>query len=1300
MNELSAMLTRRQEVLAQLEAAHIKLAKNVMAAVGKRTSKMRSKKRDEGKGGMGGVGGGELNGKALKAEAKLSNQFKGSDDTKNTAETEEYSNNQDVEKEAVEKSRKQLEEEALEDLTRRLARFSPNNKGRHGREAQMRGDEVEDEMNVMAETVWESLATVPRELLDPYQPATRLSALFRGQTVPTVDYLLTKLNLLTALVTEMRARPPSSYEPTSTAFVTFRDPRQARMVWRELKSQIVVRVRLAPEVKDLDWERLMRTSFTGDLARGLGVNAFFWGLTIFWIIPIQLLTSVLFSVKNLKLVFPPVESFFQANPGVEAFVSVTLPTVLVSLITMAVPEIIFQISKRAQGFVTFSALYDQCLCRYWKFIICNVVIFFCIGVTTIETILQQVVISGDLLLTIAFSFPAAAPFYVSYLILGISLHSGFELFGFMVPLIQHLGARKAFTPRARALKTLPRNFNRYYWLPFHTLIATIVFIFAILNPLVIPFALVYIFVAMIVFKKNFAYVYFRRFNEKDGVVYFTRLLRFSLDGLLIGQIVIVVFFAVTNQRAVYIGMSALLTPFTVAFKLFGTRLWASQSRALDDDEANALCGISVNYAPANGTEDQTPGSHFSTGSRSDGSPLDARARGRYPTVLPAPSTGSAFYRVWHRVHDSFNANGHDKSSYVATAHARGQQLANPVQFGAKSLASAPMGVVKETAGNVSHFKNAITLTFGRNKNYEKKEQPEEVAAREVEEAVVASQDLPMMAAAGDAEFKEEKEIKKQASKEDVSNLRAKSQRRRPSRRGSSRSESRPFLSGADAVLMNAPVEHDAGDMSFNYGDEAGYEARMARTPSGTPRRPSRRGSAYQSPPRLGTTESGYLSDEKGRRLSEFGHLVPAHESEELKAAAAEDAANQESALEDEEEEDEDAHRDLVCPHANVRWDDTPSNSARYNNPFYNTELDPFLWLPRDPSGYVGEWDEEDEEESEFAEKGQFDDGSDDDGGLDAIHGDEQILLTGSLARHLEEVEDVEDVPDPAASLPRAVLADYKKAIRRGSQMDDSQEDSSTFAGNNTLTRHESVLSHSSFRSPTLSARMRVDGDGDRPPSPIDLRSSPTNALRPVSSNDRDQDKLRRKSTKRKDTAGSIPAFDLSSPTDQQHSAPIPEASSSPISPTPASAPPAPALHFDEAKVAGHDHKASTQGPSRPSNLLPPSTEQRVFSSPAAGVSFQTPTQGLERNTAGGSSHFRYGTGASGMSGASLKSGVTSLGRNRTISMKKALQAEVMEEERRLLLKEKLGTVKRKTALLKGTTQKMENEQSEALQRGE
>ena len=481
MNELSAMLSRRQEVLAQLEAAHIKLAKSVLQKVGKQTQKMRKDKKG---GDMGGVGMGR------NKESRLMSVLRRKKDGKEAPSSQE-----DVEKDAA----MQLREDVLRlsDLTYRLARFSPDNQGHHTREPEFRGGEYETSKgNSMAETVWEALADVPRELLDPFQPVTRLSSLFRGQKVPTIDYLLTKLNLLTALVTEMRSRPPTSYEATSTAFVTFRDPRQARMVWRELKSQIVVKVRLAPEVKDLDWERLMRTSFTGDIVRGFSVNAFFWAFTILWVIPVGLLSTSLFSVDKLEGLFPTVENFFRNNPNFQGFISNTLPSLIVSLLTMCVPELIFQISKRAQGFVTFSALYDQCLCRYWKFVICNVVIFFCVGATTVQSIIFQIGKDNTVLNSIAFAFPTAAPFYISYLILGMGLHTGFELLGFMVPLIQHLGARKAPTPRSRALKTLPRNFNRYYWLPFHVLILSIVFLFALLNPLVIPFALVYLLVAL------------------------------------------------------------------------------------------------------------------------------------------------------------------------------------------------------------------------------------------------------------------------------------------------------------------------------------------------------------------------------------------------------------------------------------------------------------------------------------------------------------------------------------------------------------------------------------------------------------------------------------------------------------------------------------------------------------------------------------------------------------------------------------------------------------------------------------
>ncbi|UZJ54928.1 hypothetical protein CBS101457_004248 [Exobasidium rhododendri] len=1027
MNELSAMLNRRQEVLAQLEAAHIKLAQSVLRKIGRQSQKMMSKGvgkvRDDGAKGV----------KQGSRVLAVLNSKRG--DQRGATEA-------DVEKHAA----VQLREDALRlnDLTHRLARFAPGNSYLPLQDAQGLGVKEEaKEESAMKETVWEALAEVPRDLLDPFQPVTRLSSLFRGQKVPTIDYLLTKLNLLTALVTEMRARPPTSYEATSTAFVTFRDPRQARMVWRELKSQIVVKVRLAPEVKDLDWERLMRTSFTGDIVRGFSVNAFFWAFTVLWVIPVGLLCTSLFSVDKLEGLFPTVEKFFKDNPNFQGFVSNTLPSLIVSILTMCVPELIFQISKRAQGFVTFSALYDQCLCRYWKFVICNVVIFFCVGATTVQSIIFQIGKDNTVLNSIAFAFPTAAPFYISYLILGMGLHTGFELLGFMVPLIQHLGARNAPTPRIRALKTLPRNFNRYYWLPFHVLILSIVFLFALLNPLIIPFGLVYLVVAFVVFKKNFAFTYFRRFNEKEGVVYYIRLFRFSLDGLLVAQIVILIFFSVTKQVAVYIGMTAVLIPINVSVKLLGTRLWKSQCRALEDEEANALCGITIAepLTPAAGKRDYF-GKNSKYGNANDDeatdftSPLDARATGRYPAVVSAPQTDSKILLLWNHIHDRFNANGNDQPSYVVSAQARGSHLSAKIVTNA--VASVPKAIVQSAHHKSRHFG---------------------VAARSLPNGATSKEKLPLPLTSAKMYKKTLEQGQEGAGLKKSERPSQQKKLMRGQSIRSLRSEEAPFLSGFDAINSHAPVASESGDQD-EFGDGEFEEMlsmkRRATLTSMKSQRRQRRSVNYSTAivkgrPTDVVDESALSVPQEG---DESGMVEPVSKAYKQREAEGDDEVDDDEEEEEEEESnkaegDKMQGRSLIRPHAKVRWDDTPNNSAKYNNPFYSVELDPFLWLPRDPmkavdlcdtvewhgaalvssqggAGRVGEWDDDQEEDGEddkensqtdTLEKGDY-----------ALHGGEQIEIVGALAQHLQEAEETDDAVDPAASISRNQMEDYKKAI--------------------------------------------------------------------------------------------------------------------------------------------------------------------------------------------------------------------------------------------------------------------------------
>lgn len=138
-------------------------------------------------------------------------------------------------------------------------------------------------------TIWEVLHTVPRHYLDAFQPLIRLNSLFRGATVPAIDYYTTKLGLLTALINESRSRATTEYIPASTAFVTFADPGDAlkavKLIPSHPKNPLACLVTPAPEYGDLDWSRLMTKTFTGEFLKDWVVDLGVWAFTCFWIIP-------------------------------------------------------------------------------------------------------------------------------------------------------------------------------------------------------------------------------------------------------------------------------------------------------------------------------------------------------------------------------------------------------------------------------------------------------------------------------------------------------------------------------------------------------------------------------------------------------------------------------------------------------------------------------------------------------------------------------------------------------------------------------------------------------------------------------------------------------------------------------------------------------------------------------------------------------------------------------------------------------------------------------------------------------
>lgn len=122
-------------------------------------------------------------------------------------------------------------------------------------------------------------------LLDRFQPLFKLRH-FRGQSIPSIDYHLAKLNLLATLIEDKRSHP-ESFEAAPSAFITFERASDARRARKELKWRpggkvfagkiLECKTKMAPEVRDLDWNRLVYVSLSADILRGALLQVLIWG---------------------------------------------------------------------------------------------------------------------------------------------------------------------------------------------------------------------------------------------------------------------------------------------------------------------------------------------------------------------------------------------------------------------------------------------------------------------------------------------------------------------------------------------------------------------------------------------------------------------------------------------------------------------------------------------------------------------------------------------------------------------------------------------------------------------------------------------------------------------------------------------------------------------------------------------------------------------------------------------------------------------------------------------------------------
>ncbi|GLT76711.1 hypothetical protein SLA2020_483550 [Shorea laevis] len=339
---------------------------------------------------------------------------------------------------------------------------------------------------------------------DPNKQKNTRIGLFR-QKVDLVDHFEKKLEDIEENV-RLEQSEVSMAEEVRAAFVSFKTRYGAAIAFHMQQSTNPTQwvIEQAPEPKDVYWP-FFSSSFMRRWISKLVVIVACILLTILFLIPVVLVQG-LTNLSQLEIWFPFLKSFLTIT-FVSSVVTGYLPSLILLLFLKIVPPIMEFLSS-IQGYICHSDIEKSA---------CNKVLWF-----TIWNIFFATVFSGSALYQIsifldpknipsklAVAVPAQASFFIAYVVTSGWTSTSSELFR-IIPLFCSL-IRRPFSKDTDDDFEVPS-------IPFHRDIPRILF-FALLGityfflaPLILPFLLIYLCLAYIIFRNQFINVYAPRYE--------------------------------------------------------------------------------------------------------------------------------------------------------------------------------------------------------------------------------------------------------------------------------------------------------------------------------------------------------------------------------------------------------------------------------------------------------------------------------------------------------------------------------------------------------------------------------------------------------------------------------------------------------------------------------------------------------------------------------------------------------------------------------------------------------------------
>ncbi|KAG0616625.1 hypothetical protein M758_5G129300 [Ceratodon purpureus] len=347
-----------------------------------------------------------------------------------------------------------------------------------------------------AEAVWE-LSKKKEGGGDGKRPMHRTGFMgLWGPKVDSIDYLRDKSQELTPELEKEQRRTRQDLEKDA-AFVIFKDRREATEAAQVVHAPHALKwkVNQAPEPEEVCWNSLYIPAWSRAIRRII-VNTLTVLLIVFYMIPIAFVAG-LTTLENLEKLLPFIKSLLKIPVLAEA-IQAYLPQLALLIFLALLPKIMLILSQ-AEGFASQSQVVRSASSKYFYFIIFNVFLGVTIfgavfsNISSVNFLISQSNLSPTKVVQLFGSkLPPVASYYITYVALKFFIGYGLEL-SRLVPLLLFTFKRKFKCKTERELKEAwaPGAFTYHKNIASDLLILTISLCYAVIAPLILPFAIMY-----------------------------------------------------------------------------------------------------------------------------------------------------------------------------------------------------------------------------------------------------------------------------------------------------------------------------------------------------------------------------------------------------------------------------------------------------------------------------------------------------------------------------------------------------------------------------------------------------------------------------------------------------------------------------------------------------------------------------------------------------------------------------------------------------------------------------------------